>query len=267
VSGFPPAPPLGLDPGTFTARIERSARDRGFRVEPFGEVDRVPQLALTRRTAGPRPRIYLSAGIHGDEPAPPLALLALLEADFFDARATWFLCPLLNPSGFVARTRGNGSGLDLNRDYRHRLSAEIQAHTRWLNAQPNFDLALCLHEDWESQGFYLYEITAQPHPILARAIVRAVAPVCPIEAATNIDGRDVTEPGIIHPTADPLLRDQWPESIYLHAHHTPLGYTFETPSSRPLEQRIAAQRLAIAAAIAGAIAPGPTPPPGTSCHP
>lgn len=251
MSAFSPAPPLGFDPGEFVARIERTARDRGFRVEHFGQVDRVPQLALTHRTAGPRPRIYLSAGIHGDEPAPPLAVRDLLEAGFFDDRANWFLCPLLNPAGFVTRTRGNGAGLDLNRDYRHRVSDEIRAHTRWLNAQPNFDLALCLHEDWESQGFYLYEITAQPHPILARAIIRAVAPVCPIEAATNIDGRDVTEPGIIHPTADPQLRDQWPESIYLQAHHTRLGYTLETPSSLPLDQRIAALRLAISAAING----------------
>ncbi|MBL9212726.1 MAG: M14 family metallocarboxypeptidase [Opitutaceae bacterium] len=259
VPAFPPAPPLGFDPGSFAARIEGVARDRGFRVEHFGRVDGIPQLALTRRTAGPRPRIYLSAGIHGDEPAPPLALLDLLEAGCFDERATWFICPLLNPAGFVARTRGNGAGLDLNRDYRHRLSAEIQAHTRWLNAQPNFDLALCLHEDWESEGFYLYEITAQPHPVLARAIVHAVAAVCPIEAATTIDGRDVTEPGIIHPAADPHLRDQWPESIYLHAHHTPLGYTLETPSSRPLAQRIAAQRLAITTALAGAFTPDASP--------
>lgn len=216
-------------------------------------IDRVPQLALTRRTAGPRPRIYLSAGIHGDEPAPPLALLDLLESGFFDGRATWFICPLLNPAGFLACSRCNRDGLDLNRDYRHQLSDEIRAHIRWLNAQPNFDLALCLHEDWESQGFYLYEITSHPHPILARDIVRAVEPACLIEPATNIDGRAVTEPGIIHPTSDPQLRDQWPESIYLHAHHTPLGYTLETPSSRPLEQRIAAHRLAVAAAVSGAL--------------
>lgn len=248
-----PSPPA-LDPGAFARRIELAARGRGFRVEHFGAINGVPQLALSRRTPGPRPRIYLSAGIHGDEPAPPLALLDLLETGFFDARAVWLICPLLNPAGFLACTRGNGAGLDLNRDYRHQVSDEIRAHARWLNAQPNFDLALCLHEDWEAQGFYLYEITSQPHPHLARDIVRAVAPTCPIETAATIDGRNVTEPGIIHPVPDPQLRDQWPESIYLHAHHTPLGYTLETPSSRPIEQRIAAQRAAVAAAVAGAIA-------------
>ncbi|HZP61719.1 MAG TPA: succinylglutamate desuccinylase, partial [Opitutaceae bacterium] len=47
----------------------------GFRVEKFGEVAGFPLFSLTKRTPGPRPRIYLSAGIHGDEPAPPLALL------------------------------------------------------------------------------------------------------------------------------------------------------------------------------------------------
>jgi hypothetical protein len=243
------AGPVVLDPSAFTERMITLARECGFRAESFGEISGVPQLALTKRTRGPRPRIYLSAGIHGDEPAPPLALLDLLQRGIFDERAVWFICPLLNPAGFIARTRENADGLDLNRDYKSLRSLEIQAHARWLQRQPNFDLALCLHEDWESQGVYLYELNPSGQSSLARAILDAVAKICPIETATIIDGRTTAEPGIVRPVADPLLRDLWPESIYLRAHHTQLEYTLETPSSFPLAQRIAALDAAIQLAI------------------
>jgi murein peptide amidase A len=238
-----------IEPLAFTAQIETAARSQGFRVERFGEITNLPLLALTKRTRGRRPRIYLSAGIHGDEPAPPLALLELIQRGVFDPRAVWFLCPLLNPVGFTCRTRENAEGIDLNRDYKVLRSLEIQAHARWLRSQPNFDLAICVHEDWEATGYYIYELNPTDRPSLARAMLDAVRPVCPIETATVIDGRTIAEPGIIRPIADPLLRDAWPETIYLRAHHTQLGYTIESPSSRPLAQRIAAHCAAIETAL------------------
>ena len=238
-----------LDPHEFLAHVGVAADFAGFRTIRFGEVAGQPLIALTKRTSGPRPRIYLSAGIHGDEPAPPLALLALLRRGVFDARAVWFICPLLNPHGFVHRTRENPAGVDLNRDYKSRLSAEIRAHTRWLEQQPPFDLAICLHEDWEAQGFYVYELNPAGRPSLARSMIDAVAPVCPIETATVIDGRPIDEPGIIRPAADPALRELWPESIYLQANHCRLGYTIETPSALPLAQRVTALEAAITCAI------------------
>ncbi|HVS54572.1 MAG TPA: M14 family metallocarboxypeptidase [Opitutaceae bacterium] len=241
---------LVLDPSTFAPRVQAAAQAAGFRVEPFGEIAGAALFALTKRTPGPRPRIYLSAGIHGDEPAPPLALLELIERGVLDSRAVWFVCPLLNPAGFLRRTRENAEGIDLNRDYKALRSLEIQAHARWLQGQPNFDLALCLHEDWESQGYYLYELNPTQRPHLAATIIGAVEKVCPIETATVIDGREVAERGIIRPNPDPALRELWPESIYLRAHHTTLGYTLETPSSFPLAQRIAAHCAAVEAALA-----------------
>jgi protein MpaA len=244
------AGPAVIDPPALAARFESAGRAAGFRVERFGEAAGSPLLALTKRTPGPRPRIYLSAGIHGDEPAPPLALLELIEAGVFDGRAVWFLCPLLNPAGFARQTRENAGGLDLNRDYKDLRSAEIAAHAGWLRRQPNFDLTICVHEDWESQGFYLYELNPTRRPSLAEPMIEAVAEVCAIETATVIDGRAIDAPGIIRPVSDPLMRETWPEAIYLHAHHTTLGYTIETPSSFPLAQRVAAHRAAIETAIA-----------------
>ena len=240
-----------IDPPALAARFAATGRATGFRVETFGEHAGCPLFALTKRTPGPRPRIYLSAGIHGDEPAPPLAVLAMIEAGVFDSRATWFLCPLLNPAGFMRRTRENADGLDLNRDYKDLRSAEIRAHAGWLGRQPNFDLSLCVHEDWESTGFYLYELNPLGRPTLADAMLDAVRPVCPIEPASVIDGRPIDVPGVIRPVSDPLMRETWPEAIYLRAHHTTLSYTIESPSAFPLAQRIATLRAALEAAIKG----------------
>jgi murein peptide amidase A len=241
--------PIIIDPVAFAVRIQDSATAAGFRVESYGEIAGSGLYGLTKRTRGRRPRIYLSAGIHGDEPAPPLALLDLIERGVLDDRAVWFVCPLLNPVGFLRQTRENAEGLDLNRDYRAMRSLEIQAHARWLQRQPNFDLALCLHEDWEAKGFYLYELNRLQRSSLAATIITEVLNVCPIDPATTIDGRAVSEPGIIRPVDDPQLRELWPESIYLRAHHTRLGYTLETPSSFPLIQRIGAHCAAVEAAV------------------
>src|SRR5688572_17591303 len=195
-----------FEPRALAERFETAARAAGFRVERFGEVDGYPLIALTKRTPGPRPRVYLSAGIHGDEPAPPLALLEMIEQGAFDARAVWFLCPLLNPVGFTLGTRENASAVDLNRDYKDLRSSEIAAHVTWLRRQPNFDLALCLHEDWESTGYYLYELNPFDRPSLAPPMIEAAARVCPIDQNKIIDGREVAVPGIIRPVSDPLMR-------------------------------------------------------------
>jgi hypothetical protein len=106
-----------------------------------------------------------------------------------------------------------------------------------------------VHEDWESTGFYLYEQNPSQRPSLAEPMLAAVATVCPIETATVIDGRSIAAPGIIRPETDPSLRENWPEAVYLRAHHTALSYTIESPSAFPLEQRVAALCAAITAAL------------------
>lgn len=244
-----------FDPTALAALFGAAAQKAGFRREEFGEAGGVPLLALTRRTPGPRPRIYLSGGIHGDEPAPPLALLALMDCGEFDSRATWFICPMLNPQGFVRATRENGAGLDLNRDYRHLASAEVRSHVRWLRRQPNFDLTLCVHEDWEARGFYLYELNPTGRQSLARPMIDAARAVCPVDESPLIDGREARD-GIIHPPGNPAERERWAESIYLIANHTRQSYTIESPSSLPLETRVAALMAAVRAALAVATRAG-----------
>jgi hypothetical protein len=243
------ASPPHLDPAEFTARFAEVARVHGFDTARFGTIHGHPLLAFSRPGRSGAPLVYLSSGIHGDEPAPPQALLRLLNEGCFGSDCSWLVAPLLNPTGFLTGRRENHQGLDLNRDYLDRQSAEVQAHVSWLQRQPRFDLAICVHEDWEATGFYLYELNPGDRPSLAAGMIAAARTCCPIDPATVIDGRPIAEPGIIRPVSDPLLRERWPEAIYLRQHHSTLGYTLETPSALPLEQRIETHCAVLRAAL------------------
>jgi murein peptide amidase A len=205
--------------------------------------------------SSPLLRIYISAGIHGDEPAGPLALRQLLQENIWPANASLWICPCLNPSGFALHQRENADGLDLNRQYLEPSAEETKAHIKWLLYQPSFDLCLCLHEDWESEGFYLYELNPDACPSLAGPILSRVANVCPIDSSELIEGR-AAQGGLIRPSVDPNSRPQWPESFFLLNHKTRLSYTLEAPSDFPLSVRVAALVEGVKAAVRAVVESG-----------
>ena len=238
---------------TVLREVEAAAQQAGWFAEVFHTSEGFNWLALRRipsRVLRPAPRLYLSTGIHGDEPAGPLAALRLLRENRWPADCDITLLPCLNPRGFQHNRRENELGIDLNRDYRHFESAEIRAHVAWLEQQPLFNLSLCLHEDWESHGFYVYELNPENQPSLAEPIVAGVAKVCPIDLSAIIEGREA-KGGIIRPNLDPRSRPQWPEAFWLLTHKTRLSYTLEAPSDFPLVTRVNALVAGVNAALPG----------------
>ncbi len=231
--------------------IESAARQHGWTVETFGQQDEFGLFALRRAAAfinHRSSRIYVSTGIHGDEPAGPLAALQLLRENRWPEYDELWLCPCLNPMGFQLNRRENAAGVDLNRDYRHPQTAETTAHIRWLEQQPDFNITLCLHEDWESHGFYVYELDPDRHPPLAGKIVKAAAQVCPIDLSPLIEGRDARD-GIINPNLDPASRPQWPEAFWLIQNKTRQSCTLEAPSDFPMPVRVEALVAGVNAAL------------------
>jgi len=223
----------------------------GWISETFGKIEGFDLVALRRlpsARAKKISRIYISAGIHGDEPAGPLAALRLLREDAWPEDMEILLLPCLNPVGFKHNQRENGSGIDLNRDYLHLRSTEIRAHVEWLNSQAPFDACFCLHEDWESLGFYLYELTPSARSSRAKSMIAAAATVCPIDMSAVIETR-AAHGGIISPSLDPQLRPLWPESFWLLQNRTSLAYTLEAPSDFNLEIRVDALVAAVNAGI------------------
>lgn len=199
---------------------------------------------LTRTSGVPQKRIYVSCGIHGDEPAGPHSILELLRRNLWPEDSEVYLFPCLNPTGFRSNSRENVEGIDLNRDYRRPRAPETRAHIDLLDRLPEFDLMLCLHEDWEASGFYLYELNPANRPSPAEALVARVARHCPIDLSESIDGR-IAAKGIIRPDLDPGLRPEWPESFYLILNKTLWSYTLEAPSDFELPVRVAALTTAV----------------------
>ena len=241
--------------------VDQAARDHGWRSESFHQAVDFNFLALHRPPLAVGvgqsvSRIYISTGIHGDEPAGPLAAVRLLQEDHWPGGAEIILHPCLNPTGFSLNRRDNGQGIDLNRDYLDLRSTEVRAHIAWLEKQPLFDLCLCLHEDWEADGFYVYELNPDHKPSLAEAIVAGVARVCPLDRSEIIEGR-AARGGIIRPNLDPHSRPQWPEAFWLLTHKTRLSYTLEAPSDFPLTVRVNALVNGVNAALACRLLPDP----------
>jgi hypothetical protein len=218
---------------------EQAAAAAGWTAQPIRVAEGFQLPAFQRGSNPGRKRIYLSAGIHGDEPAGPLAVRELLRQNLWPADVAIWLCACLNPAGFRLNQRENEAGMDLNRDYRHLRTDAVRAHVAWLQRAPSFDVSLCLHEDWEAHGFYLYELNPEGRPSLARKIIACVAQVCPIDPSPIIEGREARA-GIISPSLDPNSRPEWPEAFYLIQNKTRLSYTFEAPSDFPLPTRVAA---------------------------
>jgi murein peptide amidase A len=216
--------------------VEELALKHGWELEPLEVSGEQPLPAFQKIAENSRKHLYISSGMHGDEPAGPLAVLRLFEENDWPADTSLFVIPCFNPEGFMRNIRENAEGIDLNRDYRSRKTALVQGHVRWLERRPRFDLSLCLHEDWEAHGFYLYELNPDGQPSFAERIIDWVKPVCPIDPSVMIEGREAKN-GIICANRYLIERPDWPEAFYLIHHKTRLSYTLEAPSDFPLMTR------------------------------
>lgn len=239
----------------FLTSISVIAEARGFDVSELEQVaaEKYPILSFTRapsEKAKKAFRLYLSSGVHGDEPAGPLAIERLLQDDLLPRDIDICILPMVNPTGFAAKTRENADGHDLNRDFRLPQNNETAAAKKFIVKQAPFHLSLAIHEDWESSGFYLYAISSDGDLSLPRVIIEAVSEIGPIDPSEEIDGSPSQEGLISRPAEFDLdEREDWPEAFLLYSISKHRHFTTETPSSGPIEQRINMQLTAILKAI------------------
>jgi murein peptide amidase A len=232
-----------IDIDAVQSEIHELALAAGWSAETFLDIPGIRLRAYARAARTSERNIYVASGIHGDEPSGPLALAELLRENSWPDANLW-LVPCLNPTGFRLNTRENSAGIDLNRQYRNPVTPEIVAHTAWLKRQPRFQTSILLHEDWEANGYYIYELNPKNHPSLSEPIIEAVRQFCPVEIAESVDGFSCRN-GIIRVAVNPPERPQWAEAIYLIAHHSEQSYTLETPSDFALTFRVKAHCVAL----------------------
>lgn len=222
----------------------------GAESEIFAEVGgyALKGYSLIRKNA---PVVYISTGMHGDEPAGPLALLELLEGGLLERNLTFYFCPCLNPTGLVLKTRENApeyGGVDMNRDYMLRQTTEVAGHVKWLEKlkpKPP-ELFISLHEDWESGGYYFYEINCRDDkPERYEYIVGRLRDVMLMEVEPVIDEHKVRREGWIYHQAEADRPEGWPEAIYVAKNSCPLSFTFESPSALAMTHRVTAHVVAV----------------------
>ncbi len=208
------------------------------------------------------PTIAIAAGIHGDEPIGPWALLTLVRDGLLDRRFNYRCWPCMNPSGYALGTRENADGADVNRSFSRGGTTPEARAILTANRDRAFVLTLDLHEDFEAGGFYCYEPVVGGSAPLSAHVVRALDEAgFPIQALH--DGFDlgypqealhlrVLERGRVLPDtkAEMAYFDGWPYSLALLRRAAKRSLTFETPRCLPWNERLAMQRVAAVAAIA-----------------
>lgn len=230
-------------------RWRKIARPAGLRVQSFINQSGCDLFHIAPRKPRPGKSIYLSAGIHGDEPAAPAGLLHWAEQNPGAlSQLNLLIFPCLNPWGLTHNVRVNQRGRDLNRDFQNQHIPFVREWRRVI-AQRRFDLALNLHEDYDAQGVYIYELSQKP-PQLAESIIDSVAPIIPPDQRRTIDISRANN-GVIRRriTLADFKDIGLPEAIYLHFHHSAATLTIETPSEFSLYKRTRAHAASIQTAI------------------
>jgi protein MpaA len=228
------------------ARWRAVARAAGLKLKPFAQAGDYPVYYLDA-AAGRPGGLYLSAGIHGDEPAATEGLLVWAEKHLAalvlgKAPPPLLILPCLNPWGLVNNRRSDAQDRDLNRLF-DRTDCSPVRDLKLLLAGRRFDLSLSLHEDYDGRGVYIYEINPRA-PDIWPALLRATAAALPVDPRRRIDGRPFQQGRALR-RANLARFPLHPEAIYLHLHHGEHTLTFETPSEFGLAQRVRAHVLLI----------------------
>ena len=248
--------------------VERAGREiPSLRVVEPGAVEtakgRYPFYHLTLKGAktgnpGPRP-VYIGGGIHGDEPGGVWAVMEFLKR--YPSLPDWYqrfeftVLPCINPFGFEHNTRVNAEGIDLNRQFRNPSPPAEVRFVKHAAADRPFLLAMEFHEDVDTPGFYLYELTQPGEPSWGREMIARIGAKYPINRNPEIEGLPA-EDGLIHrENADDDFRTMieqrtdWPQAFYHYANGSRRCYTTETPVHLTREERAEIHLTALDAAL------------------
>jgi protein MpaA len=229
-------------------RWRNLAQAAGLKAQAYASAEAFRLFCFRSPALKPEGGIYLSAGIHGDEAGATEGLYqwAALHAPNLRSLPV-MIFPCLNPGGLRFNRRTDSSNRDLNRCYHRDDLPQIQAQKALLEGH-SFRLAMCLHEDYDATGVYLYE-TSSDGPPFGRKLLAAAGRYLPTDARRTLGARAA---GLAWIIAHRMLYTRFPflaEGMYLALHHSQRTITTETPSEYDLAQRIQAQMAMIQQAV------------------
>lgn len=244
---------------------EQAEKIKGAEVRLLGKIragDRTYPFWSATTPPGPgKKKVCLSGGIHGDEPAGAEAIIGVLsliqKKPALLERFQFTLFPCNNPFGYEYHTRENAAKKDLNRQFaKTRPQTEVRLIKQAL-AGKWYDLSIEFHEDIDTPGFYLYEITKNPDAAVAQEIVRKVARKYPINLQEMIEGLPA-KGGIISPTVSSDFfkrrleqKKLWPQALYVYREGTPHCITSETPIHLDMKERVEVHLIVLTTALEG----------------
>ena len=217
---------------------------QGRTVENLGMVGGYPILGIRAGRPGLL-RVLLTGGVHGDEPAGVEAVLGFVEEDMVPwlGQVEFTAVPCVNPVGYVRGTRDNGAGADINRSFESADVPEVELVKKVLEGC-RVDAFVDCHEDWEADGFYMYEGLRQGSAV-GPAVIAKVEERASIDPDSGEDSEPVSR-GVYEISRSWGLVGFAP---YVLDGHASRACIFETPTKWPLEKRAAVHRLGLNAAL------------------
>jgi len=215
-------------------------------LQVIGIIQEYPMYQVTLGDPSPeKSGVLLTAGMHGDEPAPVEAILQFLERDLSEISKKFHILfmPCMNPTGYMANTRENARGQDINRAFEIDTVPEANL-IKYALQDLSFAVHLDMHEDYDGKGTYYYE-QHKDRKWLAPTIAEKSRQIGPLDTQSSPEPNDehLISAGVyeVSPT--------WGEagfSPYVYAHHAGHVMITETASTAwPLDKRVAVHLLAI----------------------
>ena len=212
----------------------------GLKFSKIGEAYGYPCYEIVSPALSKNEGIYLSAGIHGDEAGAVLGLLQWAESHREKlSRIPLLIYPCLNPWGLENNSRFNPQGLDLNRAW-DGFATPLLARIMQKIEDYHFRISVCLHEDYDGQGIYLYAPGGSPRVRkIADTVLSAAEKIIPRDQRKKIDGRKCTN-GMIFPKPSKPPVEGMPEALFLYRNCGRVNFTVETPSEWCIKLRASA---------------------------
>ncbi|HRY62808.1 MAG TPA: DUF2817 domain-containing protein [Candidatus Paceibacterota bacterium] len=220
---------------TFLEKLRAVCLEKGLKLQLIGFAGNDKDFPIYKivvpGTAKNKKTIFFSAGIHGNEPAGPWAVIEFLKK--FSPKKyrgpRMVIVPVMNPFGFENNKRRNAVGIDINRHFRDsRLRGDNKLIYDNIKDE-NVFFFHSMHEDPDVKKFYAYGYEEKPEKIY-RDVVKVGGGFFKINKSKKIYG-DVSENGLVLNDKGGSL-----ENRLVHD-RIPFILCTETPGKEPFEKR------------------------------